>query len=390
MLTTIPFICLIIAIITCIYVSYTDFKEGIIQNKITFPLIAIGILLNGIYFFMISNFLLFIKCEIVTIIIFILGYIFWKMGAWAGGDVKLFTGLAALIPFYAIPFYPTLISYNLFGIQFPLFGTYPFPFTLIINSILSVLPFLLIYMIYIVIRTKPYLINELISPIKEYKKNILFTMTILSAVTITFIITKQFDLHIIFVTLILISLISLIISKIPNILKTILIFSVTVYMLITDVYILFTGIIFIYISIIVVDIIKNLLTSISKEVLQDNYKIEDLKAGMIPAYNIYEQYGKIIIADKTFTNRLTDMLKTGDISHIYPIQGRLIISSMAAGLNTEDIKLLNELYIQNKISDNIRIKKGIPFAPSILIGLLLSIFIGDLAFILGNIIAAII
>jgi len=389
MLITIPFICVIIAIITCIYVSYTDFKEGIIQNKITFPLIVIGVILNGIYFFMISNFLYFIKCEIVTIIIFILGYIFWKIGAWAGGDVKLFTGLAALIPFYAIPFYPTLISYNIFGIQFPLFGTYPFPFTLIINSILSVLPFLLIYVIYIAVKTKPYLINDLLSPIKEYKKNILLTMTILSAVTITFIITKQLDMSIIFVTLILISLISLIITKIPNILKIILIFFVTVYMLITNVYILFTEIIFIYISIIVFDIIKKLLTSISKEAFQDNYNIEDLKEGMISAYNIYEKDDKIIIADKSFIDKLNDMLKTGDVSYIYPVQGRLIISSMAAGLNKDDIKLLNELYIQNKIS-NIRIKKGIPFAPSILIGLLLSLFIGDLAFILGNIIVTII
>ena len=29
------------------------------------------------------------------------------MGAWAGGDVKLFTALAALLPFYAIPMYPS-------------------------------------------------------------------------------------------------------------------------------------------------------------------------------------------------------------------------------------------------------------------------------------------
>ena len=79
MLITIPVICIVIAIITCIYTSYTDFKEGVIQNKITFPLIIIGIILNSIYFFLISNFLLFIKFAIVTIIIFILGYIFWKM-----------------------------------------------------------------------------------------------------------------------------------------------------------------------------------------------------------------------------------------------------------------------------------------------------------------------
>ncbi len=56
---------------------------------------------------------------VVTGLIFVLGYIFWKMGAWAGGDVKLFTGLAALIPFYAIPLYPSIVSYQILGQQFP-------------------------------------------------------------------------------------------------------------------------------------------------------------------------------------------------------------------------------------------------------------------------------
>ena len=36
---------------------------------------------------------------VLTIAVFILAYIFWRAGAWAGGDVKLFTGLAALNPF---------------------------------------------------------------------------------------------------------------------------------------------------------------------------------------------------------------------------------------------------------------------------------------------------
>ena len=65
MLVTIPFISIIIALVACIYASYTDFKDGIIQNKLTFPLIAIGIILNGIYVFTTSNILLFIECVIV-------------------------------------------------------------------------------------------------------------------------------------------------------------------------------------------------------------------------------------------------------------------------------------------------------------------------------------
>ena len=390
MLVTIPFISIIIALVACIYASYTDFKDGIIQNKLTFPLIAIGIILNGIYVFTTSNILLFIECVIVTGIIFILGYVFWKMGAWAGGDVKLFTGLAALIPFYAIPFYPTLVSYQILGLQFPLVGTYPFPFTLIVNSILAILPFLLIYVIYIAVKTKPYLIGELLSPIKEYKKNIVLTMVVISAVTITFNLTKQFDIQIILVSLILISLLSLIISKIPNTIKAVLVSLVTVYALITNLYVTLTGIVIIFISIVLIEIIKKLLTSVSKEALQDDYNIEDLKEGMISTYNIYEKDNEIVIGDKSFTTRIKEAINTGDLSLINPPRGKVIISSMAAGLTQEDINLLKELNIKNKISNTLKIKKGVPFAPSILIGLIISLFLGDLAFILGKILASII
>ncbi|PKL71430.1 MAG: hypothetical protein CVV29_10670, partial [Methanobacteriales archaeon HGW-Methanobacteriales-2] len=180
MIIDIPLITVIIAIVACIYASYSDLKRGIIPNKLTFPLIAIGIALNGIYAYMIGEFLFILVCVVVTGVIFGLGYLFWKMGAWAGGDVKLFTALAALIPFN-----PLLISYQLFQVPFPVGGIYPFPLTLIINSILSILPFLLIYVFYVVSKHKPRLMGELTSPVMDYKKNIVLTLVITSAVNIT-------------------------------------------------------------------------------------------------------------------------------------------------------------------------------------------------------------
>ena len=72
-----------------------------------------------------------------------------------------------------------------------------------------------------------------------------------------------------------------------------------------------------------------------------------------------------------------------------PPRDKLLVSSMAAGLTEEDIKLLKELRDKNKISDEFRIKKGVPFAPSILIGLLISLLLGDLAFIVQKILYAI-
>jgi preflagellin peptidase FlaK len=386
MLINIPLISIIIALAACIYASYSDLTEGVIRNKLTFPLIAIGIILNAIYVFTATaDLFLFIKCVIVTAVIFILGYIFWKMGAWAGGDVKLFTALAALIPFYAIPFYPSLVSYQILGIQFPVVATYPFPLTLIINSILSILPFLLIFVFYIAVKNKPYLIGKLLSPVKEYKKNFVLTLVVTSAVTLTYTLTTQLKIQIILLSLILIYLLSLLISKIPNKVKAVLISVVTVYALITNLQVTITGIIVVFISIIVLEILKNLLTSISKEALQDDYKVEELKEGMIPAYSVYEKDDKVYADEKSFYSRLKEGIKTTDVSVINPPKGKILVNSMAAGLTEDDIKLLKELIANDKIDDKFRIKKGVPFAPSIFIGLIISLFLGDLAFIFEKI-----
>jgi preflagellin peptidase FlaK len=390
MIITIPLISIIIALVACIYASYSDLKDGVIRNKLTFPLIAIGIILNAIYIFTTtSNLWLFIEVVVVTAVIFILGYLFWKIGAWAGGDVKLFTGLAALIPFYAIPLYPSIVSYQILGQQFPLEATYPFPFTLIINSILSILPFLLIFVFYVAFKHKPHLISELVSPIRGYKKNFVLTLVITSAVTLTYTLTKELNIQIILLSLILIYLLSLIISKIPNKVKAVLISVVTVYALITNFQVTVSGIIFLFISVTVIEVMKKLLTSVSKEALQDNYTIDELKEGMIPAYNIYEKDNEVYADNQSFITRIRKAFKTGDVSQINPPKGKLLISTMAAGLSEDDIKLLKELKTNDKISDQFRIKKGVPFAPSILIGLIISLFIGDLAFIVEKILIGI-
>ena len=390
MLINIPLITIIIAVVACVYASYSDLKEGVIRNKLTFPLIGIGILLNAVYVFTSNvSIFYFIECVVITGVIFALGYVFWKMGAWAGGDVKLFTALAALLPFYAIPLYPSLVHYQILGLQFPAEAIYPFPFTLIINSILSILPFLLIYVFYIVVKNKPHLMGELASPIKDYRKNIVLTLVVTSAVTLSYTLTKQLNIQIILVTLILIYLLSLIISKIPNRIKAVIVSVVTVYALISNFKITIIGMILIFISIIVLEIVKRLLTSVSREALQDNYKISELKEGMIPVYSVFEKDDKVYIDDQSFMTRVRNALKTGDVSVINPPKGKLLVSSMAAGLTEKDINLLKELKNNNELKDVFRIKKGVPFAPSILIGLLISLFIGDIAFILEKVLIGI-
>ncbi|MGV8143805.1 MAG: A24 family peptidase C-terminal domain-containing protein [Methanothermobacter sp.] len=376
----IPLIAAIIAVLACIYASYSDLKRGIIPNKLTFPLIVVGLVLDGIYAVMIGNYWLIVSAGIITLVIFILGYLFWKMGAWAGGDVKLFTALAALLCIY-----PPLINYQILNYQMPVYANYPFPFTLIINSILSMLPFLLIYVLYIAVKYKPHLLGELVSPVKNYRKNIILTLVITSAVTLTIFIVPYLPFQVILISLILIYLISFVISKLPESFKLVLIAVVTVYALYQNIEVTITGIIVLFLSLSFVQIIRKLLTKVSKEALQDDYKINELKEGMIPAHNLYQSGDKIYYDDKSFFEKIKEAIKTGDISKISTSRGKLLISTLAAGLKEEDIELLNKLSMEDKIPDTFKVKKGVPFAPSILIGLVISLLIGDLAIIFLNI-----
>jgi preflagellin peptidase FlaK len=380
MITEIPLLCTIIAIIACFYASYTDLKSGIIPNKLTFPLIGIGIVLNGIYSFTAGNIWFLIYTLIFTAGIFVIGYILWKLGAWAGGDVKLFTALAALLPFY-----PAIVNYSILGVEFPLTASYPFPFTLIVNSILAILPFLLIFIFYIALRKKPYLMNELISPIKEYRKNIVLTLVITSAITLTLILTPYLPFQMILISLILIYLLTLIISKLPNIVKAVIVSAFTVFALYSNLYLAISSVIILFIIITATEIVKTLLLTVNKKALQDNYEIEDLKEGMIPAYNMYQRNEEVYIDEKGLFDKIKESIKKGNPKGISEPNGKLLVSNMAAGLSKDNIELLKKLHNDNKISNKFKIKKGVPFAPSILIGLLISLFIGDLAIILQKI-----
>src|SRR3989344_1710276 len=71
--------------------AYTDVKTGLIYDRITYPLIAIGLLLN-MFEFSISTFL-------IAGVVFALGYVLYYTGKIGGGDVKLFTGISFVLPF---------------------------------------------------------------------------------------------------------------------------------------------------------------------------------------------------------------------------------------------------------------------------------------------------
>jgi len=365
-----------IALLVCFYASYSDIKRGIIPNRLTFPVIGLGLLLNGIRAFMESDPWIFIYTAIFTAGIFALGYILWRMGAWAGGDVKLFTAVTALIPFQ-----PALVSYSFLGTAFPVTASYPFPLTVIINSILALLPFLLVYVFFIIYTSRRDLMEEFMEPLRQYRTSMVLALVITSAVTLTFIITDFLPFQIIVLSLILVYLLTMVISRLPPRVKAVMVSAILVYSLYRNFELTVSGVVIIWVSITVIQLIRKLLTSITREALQDTVSVDELKEGMILASTLYRRGDEYYFDDTSLLDRFRTAARTGDVSAL-TYRGEPVVSAMAAGLREEEIETLRELVAQGKIRDEFRIRRGMPFAPAIFIGLVVSLLIGDLAFIL--------
>lgn len=122
---------------------YTDLKNRIIPDKMTYPLIVIGIAFNlflGIYK---GSLLRALYGMMGGSLAFGIGYGMYLTGGWAGGDVKFFTGLGALLPVYTPPFnLPYATTFAPYSVVYPLF-----PLTLLFNSIIAAAPVILIYIL---------------------------------------------------------------------------------------------------------------------------------------------------------------------------------------------------------------------------------------------------
>ncbi len=126
-----------VALVAVCIAVYTDLRWRIIPNKLNFPLIAGGILFYFLLGLFRGNLLMVASGAMGAAIAFAIGYVMWLTGGWAGGDVKLFTALGALLPMFSPHYAPA-----------PYSSIYPlFPLTILINSVLAAIPVLLVYVV---------------------------------------------------------------------------------------------------------------------------------------------------------------------------------------------------------------------------------------------------
>ena len=132
---------IIITMLFCLMATIFDIRKNIVPDILTFGLLLFGIVSNLILSLLTSNIKYILASIISACVTYAITYLMWQLNIWGGGDVKLFTGIASVIPLG--------INIDFLNI-FPELSLYPFSFSVVINSILVSFPFLLIFFIYLI------------------------------------------------------------------------------------------------------------------------------------------------------------------------------------------------------------------------------------------------
>ncbi len=364
-LNQIFYIAIIVSVLGLIAATYTDLKERIVPNKLNYGLAIIGLILFGIQSIIQSTPLPFIYSFLGMAIGFFFGWVMWKIGIFAGGDVKLFMGLGALNPFT-----PALIKIGMLtNSSIPLF-----PLTLFLYSLFAFLPYG-IFIVIIKLAKNKKMQKEIL---KEMKPKILLSIHASFFTSAAYTILAVYSINLLLTIPILIlwglfksnkkylTIISLILALILN------------YVLLTQALVAT-----ILISVIFYSLLK--LLFLVKRVLVSEVDVNKLTEGMIPAKTLIWK-GKEVVAQeginlKTILNLIKDK-NSNAIKEMLAPKKEIISAIKARGLNEDELKLVKQLAKKGLIPKKMQIKESMPFVPTMLLGYILCLILGDIIFIM--------
>ncbi len=263
----------IVAVIFFLIASYTDIKSREVPESLTISLIGIGLFLHLSESLLNSNPGPIISSVYMVVLAFAFSYLLYKIGAWAGGDVKLFTGLAAILPYYGNFDY--------------------FPFLVFASAFIAALPFIAVYIGYFFIKIKK--LREMIKPIfyRDFKRAIFSAAYVVASYEIVALL----NLHWLFTIPLIYILYKLKWLSLPFIVIPLIFFYLSDPMALVTYFaslaalsfLLFFGI--------------NAFKIAKENILRMTVKARDLKEGMIPAEDVY--IGRVRVANSRSADGLT-------------------------------------------------------------------------------------
>lgn len=361
----------LLALATVLISTYTDLKERIIPNKLTYPVIVIGVALYLAWGAYQRDWMFAVQGGLWAGLTFGIGYGMWFLGGWAGGDVKLYTALGALLGGYSAG------EYSVAG------APYPLPLTVLLNGLLCLAPVLFIYTAVKSFKT-PEIGKRIVQPIRDsLPETTALPFYIVGGGVLGSGLASYFNLSLIFqisITVVLIFLLYQMPLKFGTLAGAgLTVYGVYVHSFSTIEYLLMT-----FVAVFGITLMISVINAINREVLQEEISMDELKEDMVSAETIYEEDGK---AKRYEGPRILGVLKQVLKNPTDPPTGPeeenvLADSSYAAGVSRYQVGELRRHVKEGNLEDHIRIRKSMPFAPSFGLGVPIAIFFGDIYWII--------
>lgn len=341
-----------IVLLTCLYASYTDSRFKKIGNVCTYGLVLFGMVCQVLFAYLGVT----TSFQVLWLVLggLAVAFLMYYLGIWSPGDSKLFWGVCVALP-------PSL--YYSFS-----YWRYP-PFIVAVNTFV---PYFLVMMVVILARTtwqqKRQVLKSILTPrfLLRFGLSLLsftgisvlldlflpFTLDYFSAIVLFVVFYSLFDRFVEkrkqFYILLPFSLIS--IYFLANDLQYFLTMMITMALL-------FVG-------------LRFFVASLGDYLFVHEVDIRNLEEGTVPA--------NIIVQDKEGTYNLREISFASFISLASrPIDTRVVMDMTPEGLSGEKVAELKALAEQGYFAifgDKVKVQESMPFAPIILIGVVVTIF----------------
>lgn len=345
--------------------TLSDLKERLVSNRLNYSMLALGIALHALWAFLESDWAIIgwtVACVIGT---FIAAFAFWKLGVWAGGDVKLFTALAALVPLNPA-FIPQILGYSQ-GLFSPV-SVPVFPLELFVFSIFSMFPVGVLVSLRGIFRRNA--LKERV--LKDFKAILLNSLLFALAIAGIEALLSFFSINL-WLAIIPLAVIGFLPAKARAVVSALLFVLGLLAMQPLGV---LHNLVLSFLFLFALSAFLKLFFVSRREVLVEQKKISRLEEGDIVAESIIVAgKGKVLRSRGLSLSETFKYLKTSNLAGLLQAlrpEGRVIASRhSAAGVSLEELKELKSLVRGKRLEDRILVKLSTPFVPGVLCAFLI-------------------
>lgn len=352
--------------------TYTDFRDRTIPNWLTYGLILTGLALAGVESYLQSSVSPLLLTMGVVLVTYIGAYVFWRAGAWAGGDVKLFTGLAALNPYNPFILGSFLhLSFVWNGVELIRPSTIPFfMLNLFIFSVVMLIPYTAL-LAFLALKQKAYRVEFFARTQSAFVSALEYAGLLLLI---------KFALDYLALPLWLSIFVLLLLAFVPRFVRVLL--SLAGFFLVLFSRVSFSSLLGVFGVLLFVDLLLAWYSFARKYALTQTKKISALQEGDIAGELIVVKNGKIIresgVSFQTIIKAGLQRDLGALMKFLSPETGDVLATPrQAAGFYPDQIARLQAEVKAGRLEDCILIKASSPFAPAVAMAYLLLVLLGD-------------